>query len=96
MTLDFADLRSPRRVRHMGFDVRTAHEGYQALDLARAFHPGTAFIDIGLPEMDGYTLASRLREQRNGGPPLRLIAVTGYGQATDRERGLWPGSTPTR
>jgi len=78
-------------IRHLGFDVRTAHEGNQALELAHTFHPGTAFIDIGLPEMDGYALAARLRKQRNGGPPLRLIAVTGYGQATDREKGVLAG-----
>jgi len=42
-------------------------------------------LDIGLPVMDGYELARRLRAQR-GGDPLRLIAVTGYGQDADRMR----------
>jgi signal transduction histidine kinase/ActR/RegA family two-component response regulator len=78
-------------VRHLGFQARTAHDGHEALEVMRTFRPDTAFIDIGLPEMDGYTLATRMREMRNGDGPIRLVAVTGYGQATDREKGVVAG-----
>jgi signal transduction histidine kinase/ActR/RegA family two-component response regulator len=78
-------------VRHMGFQARTAHDGLEAVEAMRTFRPNTAFIDIGLPGMDGYTLATRLRAMRNGDGSLRLVAVTGYGQASDREKGLLAG-----
>jgi CheY-like chemotaxis protein len=53
------------------------------LSLAADFAPDTVLVDIGLPIMDGYELALRLRE-RDG--KVRLIAITGYGQAEDRRR----------
>jgi CheY-like chemotaxis protein len=63
--------------------VRVAHNGKTALDAAAAFHPEVALLDIGLPVMDGYELASRLRTLPGGGD-IRLVAVTGYGQKKDR------------
>jgi CheY-like chemotaxis protein len=51
--------------------------------VAAEFEPQIALLDIGLPVMDGYELAERLREQRAN---LTLVAITGYGQDTDRER----------
>ncbi|HEV3484672.1 MAG TPA: ATP-binding protein [Vicinamibacterales bacterium] len=68
-----------------GYDTRVAHDGPSALLLADEFQPAIAFLDIGLPVMDGYELAARLRE-RPGLRDLRLIAVTGYGQESDRRR----------
>ena len=68
-----------------GNDVRLAHEGKQALELAQQFKPHVVLLDIGLPGMDGYEVARRLRQQ----PPLQrslLIALTGYGQPEDRKR----------
>jgi len=68
-----------------GYDTRVAHDAPRALDIAETFKPVTAFIDIGLPVMDGYELAERLRAM----PALkgiRLIALTGYGQESDRRR----------
>jgi CheY-like chemotaxis protein len=47
--------------------------------------PDVVFLDIGLPGMDGYEVARRMR-QRPGGADLRLVALTGYGQASDRQR----------
>jgi CheY-like chemotaxis protein len=73
-----------------GFDVRTAHDGLTALDVAAAFGPELAVLDIGLPVMDGYELAARLR-QTPGLEHVRLIAVTGYGQKSDRERSAAAG-----
>jgi PAS domain S-box-containing protein len=72
-------------LRARGYDTRIAHDGPEALRVASAFLPETAFLDIGLPVMDGYELASRLREIP-GLATVRLVAVTGYGQDSDRRR----------
>ena len=68
----------------VGYDVRTAHDGPSALEVADAFRPKVAILDIGLPVMDGYELAVRLRERLGDAAP-RMIAMTGYGQEQDRE-----------
>jgi signal transduction histidine kinase/CheY-like chemotaxis protein len=68
----------------VGYDVRTAHDGPSALEVADAFRPNVAILDIGLPVMDGYELATRMRERLGDATP-RLIAMTGYGQVEDRE-----------
>ena len=73
-----------------GFEVQTAHEGLSALRIAAAFQPELAVLDIGLPVMDGYELASRLR-RIPGLHQLPLIAVTGYGQSSDRDRSAAAG-----
>jgi len=70
----------------LGYQVQVAHDGPSALDVSASFRPDVALLDIGLPVMDGYELAQRLRESRNGQPHLRLVAITGYGQDKDRER----------
>jgi CheY-like chemotaxis protein/anti-sigma regulatory factor (Ser/Thr protein kinase) len=62
----------------------TAYNAYEALAVSPQFAPDVALLDIGLPEMNGYELAARLRECCPQ-PPL-LIAVTGYGQDEDRQR----------
>jgi signal transduction histidine kinase len=67
----------------MGHRVRVAHDGRAALDAAATFHPDVALLDIGLPVMDGYELASHIRDQP-GGRSIYLVAVTGYGQQRDR------------
>ena len=72
-------------LRLQGHDVRVAHDGPAALALSEAFQPHVALLDIGLPVMDGYELAARLR-QRPGLEDLRLLALTGYGQESDSER----------
>ena len=64
----------------MGHDVRVAHDGRAALDVAAAFHPDVAVLDIGLPEMSGYELAAHLRELP-GGHSSHFIAATGYGRS---------------
>ncbi len=65
-----------------GYVTRIAHDGPAALRVAKEFAPEVALIDIGLPVMDGYELARHLRAP--GSPPIRLIAITGYGQDSDR------------
>ncbi len=74
----------------MGHRVQIAFDGKTALDVAAKFHPEVALLDIGLPVMDGYELASRLK-MMPGGADVRLIAVTGYGQARDRAAALKAG-----
>jgi PAS domain S-box-containing protein len=72
-------------LRMMGHDVRVAYDGPTALQIAQEFHPRTAFLDIGLPVMDGYELSARLRALDDSGE-MRLFALTGYGQEADRQR----------
>ena len=69
----------------LGYDTRVAHDGPEALRVVSSFSPDVALLDIGLPVMDGYELAIRLREQP-GLDRLRLVALTGYGQESDRRR----------
>ncbi len=71
-------------LRTMGHTTRVAYDGPQALSAASEFQPDIALLDIGLPVMDGYEVAQKLREMLNGGP--ELIALTGYGQESDRAR----------
>jgi PAS domain S-box-containing protein len=71
-------------LRFAGHDVRVVSDGPAALELVRAFRPDVAILDIGLPVMDGYELARRLRAAVPA--PIRLVALTGYGQDHDRER----------
>jgi CheY-like chemotaxis protein len=65
--------------------VRIAHDGPSALELADEFRPNAAVLDIGLPRLNGYELARKLRA-RQYGRGLLLIAVTGYGQPEDQIR----------
>lgn len=76
-------------LRMVGFDVRTAGDGMTALRIAGEFQPDAAVLDIGLPVMDGYELARQLRECR--GDAIRLVALTGYGQRSDRLRATQAG-----
>ena len=69
----------------LGYDVRAVHNPLDALELAETFRPQIAILDIGLPMMDGYTLARELRSRLADSPPT-LIALSGYGQPQDRHR----------
>lgn len=75
---------------HKGHDTRVANSSTAALQVAEQFTPHVAVLDIGLPEMDGYELAARLRMM----PALAaigLVAVTGHGLDSDRRRSLDAG-----
>jgi len=72
-----------------GHQVATAYDGEGAIDAAREFDPQVVLLDIGLPRLDGYTVARRIRDA--GGPGLLLIALTGYGQKEDRVRAAAAG-----
>ena len=84
---DAADMLK-RALQTLGFVVAVALDGPSALERCTAFAPDIAVLDIGLPVMDGYELARRLR---NVCPGIRLIAVTGYGLESDRERSAGAG-----
>lgn len=73
-----------------GYDTRVAHDAPSALRVAADFVPQVAFLDIGLPVMDGYELAGHLRNLP-GLSDCQLIALTGYGQDSDRKRAFEAG-----
>jgi signal transduction histidine kinase len=73
------------RLELAGHDVRTAHDGLEALAVARAFQPEVVLLDLGMPSMDGYETARHLR-RLSWGKQARLIALTGWGQQQDRIR----------
>ena len=66
-------------------EIQVAYEGVQGLKLAKQFQPELVLLDIGLPGMNGYEVAKRLREEP-GGAAMLIVAVTGYGQEEDRRR----------
>ncbi|HYK25400.1 MAG TPA: response regulator [Steroidobacteraceae bacterium] len=68
-----------------GHDVRTAGDGLEALREAEEFHPQLVVLDIGMPKLDGYETARRMRK-RPWAAHTRLFALTGWGQDEDRER----------
>ena len=68
-----------------GHDVRMAHDGLSAVKVALDFLPNVVLLDIGLPGIDGYEVAKRLR-QDSSLVDVVLVAMTGYGQATDKVR----------
>jgi two-component system CheB/CheR fusion protein len=69
----------------VGHSVATAHSGIAALETLEGHRPHVVLLDIGLPELDGYEIAKRVRA-RYSPAELVLVAMTGYGQQTDRER----------
>jgi len=73
-----------------GFECATAESGPAALELIDRICPAIAILDVGLPEMDGFELARRLRSKREHAD-MFLIALTGYGQASDRAAGREAG-----
>jgi CheY-like chemotaxis protein len=74
---------------HSGYEVAVAFTGQDGLRAAKRMNPHVVLCDIGLPDTNGFVVASTLR--REAGPGLRLIAVTAYGQEEDRRRALDAG-----
>jgi CheY-like chemotaxis protein len=74
----------------MGHSVLVVNDGADALRVATQMRPDIVLLDIGLPGIDGYELARRLREAPET-QAAQLVAVTGYGQQKDRERSLAAG-----
>ncbi len=76
-----------RLLKIAGHEVQVAHDGWAAIEVARTFAPDAVLLDIGLPGLDGYEVATRLRHEDCCQGAL-LIAASGYGedQARDRSR----------
>jgi two-component system, sensor histidine kinase len=74
----------------MGNEVRVANDGASGLEAAREFRPNVALLDIGMPRMNGFELARKLRETPETVGTI-LLAVTGFSQPADRERGWHSG-----
>jgi CheY-like chemotaxis protein len=72
-------------LRRYGHDVEVAHTGRTGVEAARAWQPDVVLCDLGLPEMDGFEVATALR-QDPATAALRMIAITGYGRPEDRLR----------
>jgi len=76
---------------NFGYVVEVAFDGASALKIAKEFRPVVALLDIGMPVMNGYELAGRLRGLGELTESIRLVAVTGFGQPGDKERALAAG-----
>jgi PAS domain S-box-containing protein len=74
----------------MGNDTETAYSGREALDAGEAFRPDVILMDIGMPGLNGYSAAQRVRETP-WGKRARLVAVTGWGQEADRRASVQAG-----
>jgi CheY-like chemotaxis protein len=68
-----------------GHEVRVAHDGTEALEIAQSFQPDVMLLDLGMPKMDGYAVARAIR-LLPWGQRVTLIAVTGWGQQQDRRK----------
>ena len=73
-----------------GFEAHSVHSAKEALDAFASLKPDVVLLDIGLPEMDGYTVARRLRAMAPDESPT-IVALTGYGQPADRDRAVSAG-----
>jgi DNA-binding response OmpR family regulator len=73
----------------MGYEVRTAHDGLEAVRAADEFHPAVALLDIGLPHVSGYDVARHIRKSL--GSDVLLVAITGWGTAEDVRRSMDAG-----
>ena len=69
----------------MGHEVRLAHDGLEAVEVASGFRPDVVLMDIGMPRQNGYDAARSIREQPWAGSTV-LIALTGWGQLDDKAR----------
>jgi PAS domain S-box-containing protein len=77
-------------IEELGCEVRIAHDGEAAMDAAVSWHPDTIFLDIGLPKLSGHEVARRIRAHESCAG-VRLFALTGFGQDSDRQRSMDAG-----
>jgi CheY-like chemotaxis protein len=69
----------------MGHEVHAAYGGAEAVEIASAVHPDAVLLDLGMPGVDGYQVCRQLRRQP-WGESMLIVALTGWGQETDRAR----------
>jgi CheY-like chemotaxis protein len=69
-----------------GYEVRTAGDGETAVRLSARFRPDVVIMDVGLPGIDGYEAARRIRASIGASKPLTIVALTGWGAADDLRR----------
>jgi CheY-like chemotaxis protein len=74
-----------RLLQLMGHEIAVAYDGPAAVDCAETFRPAVVLLDLGLPGLDGYEVARRIRA-RPDGKDVTLIAATGWGAVDDRRR----------
>jgi CheY-like chemotaxis protein len=72
-------------LKYLGTDVQIAGDGAAALSAIESYRPDVVLLDIGMPVMDGFEVARRIRENRSNDHVV-LVALTGWGQAEDRNR----------
>jgi CheY-like chemotaxis protein len=77
-------------LRVKGHEVCTARDGLEAIDRAADFHPEIILMDLGMPKLNGYDATRRIRETPNG-KKMHIIALTGWGQASDIARSVEAG-----
>ncbi len=77
-------------LRSRAHEVRTAHDGRSAIEVAKEFRPQVVVLDLGLPKLDGYEVSRRLRSA-SGTRDALIVAVSGYGQDEDRRRSSQAG-----
>ncbi|NML43294.1 PAS domain-containing protein [Ramlibacter sp. G-1-2-2] len=69
-----------------GHDAEAAYSGKHALENARRRRPDLVLLDLGMPGMDGFEVARRLRDEFTGEPAMQIVALTGWGQESDRQK----------
>lgn len=74
----------------MGHDTELAHDGLEAVERAETYRPDLVLLDIGLPQINGYEAARRIREHQ-WGKHMLVIALTGWGQEEDKRRAMEAG-----
>jgi CheY-like chemotaxis protein len=73
-------------VETLGNEVRVAYGGQQGIEIAAEFRPEVVFMDLRMPDMDGFEAARHIRQQPSGGQAITLVALTGLGQDEDKQR----------
>jgi CheY-like chemotaxis protein len=67
----------------LGHEVRTVHDGVEAVAAAESFRPEVVLMDVGMPRLNGYEATRRIREQP-WGRSMTIVALTGWGQDSDK------------
>ena len=81
-------------LRMKGHDVRTAYDGLEAVDAAATHKPEIVLLDVGLPRLNGFDVARRIREAEEPRSIVILVALTGWGHDEDRRRSKEAGFRP--